>query len=238
MKRQLSLILIGLSLIGAWSPAYSLTVDEAITRSVENYAKVQDYTCLMHRKERIGKRLKEQNNIQMRFMKPLCVYFKWTEGEFAGCESIFVKGRYGDKLKFHKAGLGRFIKLSLNPKGHLAMRNNRHSIDESGVGHIIDLIVENYQRSRERKEGTVTLQGEGVLDGRKTFVYQADFPEGKGYYGGVIHIYMDAELILPVKIEVYDWNGELLEMYHFAQLKINPGLTEKDFDVKNPAYRF
>jgi outer membrane lipoprotein-sorting protein len=49
---------------------------------------------------------------------------------------------------------------------------------------------------------------------------------------------MDIELYLPVKIEVYGWALELLEMYHFSNLEINVGLNDMDFDVNNPEYDF
>jgi hypothetical protein len=49
-------------------------------------------------------------------------------------------------------------------------------------------------------------------------------------------VYVDKELKLPVRIEVYDWpttggspNGDLLECYSYINLKFNLGLTDAAF---------
>jgi hypothetical protein len=50
--------------------------------------------------------------------------------------------------------------------------------------------------------------------------------------------------MVPVHYEAYDWPkqpGEppvLLERYTYTDLKLNPGLTDADFDPKNPEYKF
>lgn len=48
----------------------------------------------------------------------------------------------------------------------------------------------------------------------------------------------DKELNLLTKLEIYDWNNELYEYYEFKDVNLNVGLTDKDFDPKNPEYKF
>ena len=50
--------------------------------------------------------------------------------------------------------------------------------------------------------------------------------------------YTDAKTKLLVKLEIYDWSNTLYESYEFKDIKLNVGLTDKDFDPKNPTYNF
>jgi outer membrane lipoprotein-sorting protein len=58
------------------------------------------------------------------------------------------------------------------------------------------------------------------------------------HYGRRIVVYIDRELALLVKLDIYDWEGNLYETYQYKNLKINVGLTDEDFDPANPAYNF
>jgi outer membrane lipoprotein-sorting protein len=58
------------------------------------------------------------------------------------------------------------------------------------------------------------------------------------FYAGRLVLWIDDELHLPLQIDLYDHEGNLYEHYEHHDLKINVGLTDADFDPKNPAYRF
>ena len=73
---------------------------------------------------------------------------------------------------------------------------------------------------------------------------QADHPE-KGdavivpdFYAGRLVLWIDDATQLPLQIDLYDHEGNLYEHYEHHNLKVNPGLTDADFNPKNPAYRF
>lgn len=217
---------------------FASNIDEILQKCVESYSKIQDYTCVLYRKELVKNNYREQKNIILKFKKPLQLYFKWTEGSGEGTEVIFVKDKYNNKLVAHPGGFFKFFKVYLDPKGNMAMKNNRHYIYESHIGNIVDMIQENYNKAKTNNEGDITYKGEEVLDDIKTYVFQVVFPENKGYYGHIILINIDKENHLPVKLEVYGWANELFELYYFSQLKINTGLTDMDFDIKNPNYEF
>jgi hypothetical protein len=58
------------------------------------------------------------------------------------------------------------------------------------------------------------------------------------YYAGRVVLDVDEELRLPIRATIYDHDGNLYERYEHRDLKINVGLTDADFDPKNPAYDF
>jgi len=73
---------------------------------------------------------------------------------------------------------------------------------------------------------------------------QADHPERgdavivPDFYAGRLVLWIDDALQLPLQIDLYDHEGKLYEHYEHHDLEINVGLTDADFDPKNPAYRF
>src|SRR5262249_51221156 len=60
----------------------------------------------------------------------------------------------------------------------------------------------------------------------------------------IARIFVDKELMAPVHYEAYDWPQHpgdpppLLERYTYTNLQLNPGLTDEDFDPRNPEYHF
>jgi outer membrane lipoprotein-sorting protein len=73
---------------------------------------------------------------------------------------------------------------------------------------------------------------------------QADHPQPGDavivpeFYAGRMVLWIDDALRLPLQIDLYDHEGNLYEHYEHHDLKINVGLTNADFDPKNPAYAF
>ena len=239
--RAFQLVVICFFLLG---PALSAEAEQPALGSILEkcsaaYSAVKDYTCTLHRKEFLPNgTYKEQRNILMKARKPNQYYMKWTEGEASEFEVIYVEGKYNNKLMVHGGWLLRFFTIGLDPKGYLVMRENRHTIYEADIGRILALFEENCRKASSDREAEIVLEKEEMLDGRKTWRYKAVFPPGKGYYGHLIYVNLDQALYLPIKITVYGWKMELLEDYYFADLKLNSGLTETDFDIKNPAYKF
>ncbi|HZN54854.1 MAG TPA: DUF1571 domain-containing protein [Candidatus Polarisedimenticolaceae bacterium] len=73
---------------------------------------------------------------------------------------------------------------------------------------------------------------------------QADHPEPgdavivPDFYAGRLVLWIDDATHLPLQADLYDHDGALYEHYEHRDLKINVGLTDADFDPKNPAYDF
>lgn len=210
------------------------SIEDLLEKCATSFSAIQDYTCTFHKIELIDGELIEEKDILYKFMKPLCFYLKWPSGS----EAIYVQGKYNNKLKFHSGDIFGFIVFSLNPRGSLAMNDNRHPIFESHVGYIINIMETNYNRAKANNELTCTFEGQEVIDGKKTLLLKSVFPKGKNYYGHIIYINIDSELYLPVKIKVFGWEMELLEMYHLSDIKVNVSLSDMDFDVDNPDYDF
>jgi len=236
-KLILSLLVLGL-VYSELMAAEKISIDTILTKTIASYKQLKDYTCILNKRELVKGSIKEQKNIVVKFKKPLCIYLKWTEGSDKGNEAIYVLGKYKNELQVHMGGFLNVYNFSLDPKGSTAMKNNRHDITEAYIGQIIDLIKNNYDLYKKSHEGSITYEGIQELDGGKIMLFKAIFPKGKGYYAQRMMISIDAKSYLPIKTEIYGWKNEFLEMYYYSKIKINVGLTDKDFDINNPEYKF
>jgi len=57
-------------------------------------------------------------------------------------------------------------------------------------------------------------------------------------------LYIDKSTNLPVRVQQYGWptkrkgTPELVEDYYYTNIRTNTGLTDADFNPKNPAYNY
>lgn len=224
----LALVLVGLTVPA--SPAEDkVDIHELLSRAVEAYSQVSDYTCLFDRTELVADRLVVEKNTIFRFKKPGSIYLRIMEGKNRGVVSVYVEGENDGRMVVRPRGALGFVTIKLDPEGRRAMENSRHPIRDAGIGHVLRLIQTNYDTWRSSGLGTITYLGEDDLTGKRAHVVKAVFPEGVGYYGHVIHIHFDSQSFLPVKITIVDWKDRLVEEYQFRDVVINPGLTDEDF---------
>ncbi len=201
---------------------------------------VTDYTCTFTKQERIGETLAKTETTFMKFReKPFSVYLKWSKPS-KGQEVIFVRGRYKEKAVVHPSGLLGLIfrKVSLDPEGKVATRHSRRPITFAGLGNMLRLVVG--QCKAAQAKGDLVLEYRGVREeaGRPAYVLNRILPDGKGYPCHQLFIFIDCEYLLPVRTEAYLWDGRLLSDYRYADLDLNPGLTDEDFNPDNREYGY
>lgn len=218
-----------------------------IVRAKSRYESVRDFTCILHKQERVKGRLTGQQVLKLKVRtNPKAVYVKYLKPH-AGREAIFVDGKHQNKLLVHDVGIGKLLAgtLQLDPKGHHAMQDTRHPITEASLGHMIDTIHDAWQRELRPGEMWVDLNHQARVGDRGCTLIETAHRKryaGDMYYG--VKVYIDKELILPIRFEAYDWPAkeggtpELAEMFTYQDLKLDVGLTDHDFDPANSAYDF
>jgi hypothetical protein len=215
-------------------------------------AAIKDYTAVMQKQENIGGNVQEAQVMEIKVRhEPFSVYIKFRYPQnLNGQQAIFVKGKNDDKLIAHGVGLKRIAGTQrLDPNGLFAMEGNKYPITEMGILNLVDKLLEVGYKDIKFSECTVTYT-EGVKIGgkdsaRECTLIQVVHPEPRPHFMFYIaRIYVDKELNLPIRYESYDWprkageTPKLIEAYTYLNLKLNVGLTDADFDQKNPAYAF
>jgi len=220
-------------------------------------AAIRDYTALLSKQENVGGTLQGAQMMRLKVRhEPFSVYLHFVyPRNMIGTEAIFVQGQNDNRLIGHENSIaGRLAGTQfLDPNGFLAMRGNKYPITDIGILNLVDKLVEVGEEiiQHDATHGTtevVVTYIEGVMLGdRATTVIRVENPVRRAHLQfHVAHIYVDDELNLPIRYESYDWPrpGEalgpqhLLERYAYQQLQINVGLTDLDFDHRNPAYGY
>ena len=234
------LVLFFVLLIRTLAPAQDpVDLEKRIQKTEEALAKIDNYTAVFHRIERVNGKLVPEETTFLKFKRPFKVYMRWIN-PYAGQESLYVQGANHNKIRAHGTGFAKLVSINLNPTGGLAMENARHPITEAGLENLIKKIGANLRRGLRAGELIAKDHGERTVYGRKTREIEGILPKdpARGYYCYRCIVNLEVETQMPIKTQIFDWDDQLVESYGYESLTLNPGLSDKDFDPKNPEYHF
>ena len=202
-------------------------------------AKVNNYTAIFHRIERVDGKLVPETTTFLKFRRPFMVYMRWIN-PLAGQESLYIQGANNNKVRAHGSGIAGLLTVNLDPTGTLAMKNSRHPVTEAGLENLVKKIGANLLRGLRAGELTSKDRGEQTVYGRKTRELEGVLPKdpAKGYYCYRCIVNLDVETKMPIQTRIFDWEDQLVECYGYEHLNLSPGLSDKDFDPNNPEYHF
>ncbi len=217
-----------------------------IASCAKTFASTKDYTCMFLKRERVDGALTPLHAMHMKGRgNPHSIYFKFVTPT-AGREAIYVAGGFGGKAVVHDVGIGKLLAgtLKLDPNGSMAMEANRHPITEAGLGHMIETIVNAWDRELTPEESKVILHPNAKVGDRACVMIESIHPKKRpDFLFHMVKVYIDKDLNLPIRFEAYDWPRgnrapELMEEYTYTDLRTNIGLTPRDFDPSNKSYSF
>jgi hypothetical protein len=211
------------------------------------YQKVRDYSCVFHKHERIDGKLVNPHIMSMKARtEPSSIYFKFVQPN-RGREAIYDPSKHDGKILAHDVGLGKFLAgtMVLDPKGSMAMEENRHPISEAGIGALIKIVSDRWNAELDPSESTLAFHPHAKVGDRPcTMIESTHNSRRPEFFFYQVKVFIDHEHGLPIRFEAYDWPkapgepAELVEEYTYADLKVDVGLTDRDFDTANPAYSF
>jgi outer membrane lipoprotein-sorting protein len=200
---------------------------------VASYAAVHDYTATYEKRERAIDH-GEPQTIRLSFRKPLDVRLDWLDDKGKVDQTaVYRQGMNGGKLVARRSGmLGSVVgTVHLDPHDKRALEDSRHPITEVGLGYIIDRVA------RDLRDGRVTSQPviEDAVDRRPAWRFQLDAPAGVKLFGieGASRaiVWVDRALKLPVKVEILDAAGTMIERHQFKNLRLDVGLRDGVFTL-------
>lgn len=200
--------------------------DTIMARVIEAISVITDYTSLFSKQELIEDRVICEDNIILKVKRPGQFYMKWTSGPNTGRIAIYEEGKNKNRLLLYSGGVMGFLPVLLDPNGKIALSENRHPITEADFTGIFDRFRENYNICRRDPECSVAVIN---LDDYVKIELRAKHSDGKGYYAHRGELTIEKKRWLPTGIICYGWQNEFLEEYRFSDIKINPGLTDRDF---------
>ncbi len=233
-------------------PAAKPTTEELIARAKrelsacrERYAAIRDYTCVFHKHERIDGKM-SQPHVMLMKARADAIYFRFHQPN-KGREAIYVPTKHEGKIVAHEPGMLRLVAgtMYLDPRGTMAMEENRHPISEAGIGKMIETITERWNVELDPLEAKVEFHPHIKVGDRVCRMVATIHPTRQpSFLFHKVKLFIDQEHGLPIRFEAYDWpktpgaEPDLMEEYTFSDLKIDSGLTDRDFDPKNPQYSY
>jgi hypothetical protein len=218
-----------------------------IDQCKKKFDSVEDFTCVLHKRERVGGRLTDRQVLQLKVRTaPFAVYIKFVHPN-AGREAIYYDGYYDNKLLVHDVGIGKLLAgtLKLDPRSRQAMEGTRHPVTEASLGYMIKTIHEAWSKELRPADTKVEVDtGARVGDRPCVLITTAHAERKPGDIYHSVHVYIDRTLKVPIRFEAYDFprragmEPELAEEFTYENLRLNVGLTDGDFDPANPAYDF
>jgi hypothetical protein len=222
---------------------------QLLAEAQASIARVRDYTGTLVRQERIAGQLQPEQFIDIRVrQQPYSVALKWTSPrDLAGQEAIYIAGRNNNEIRAKGTGIlaiAGYVSLPTNDPR--VMKKSRHAITETGIGNLIDVIARSYEIERRLPAGQVTVTFADYAFQKRpcTRMELTHHAFNAQLYCYRCVVYVDKELKLPVRVEVYDWpapngnpKGELLECYSYINLRFNLGLTDAAFEYPDMPIR-
>lgn len=233
------LLLICLSQTSSGNARESFDPGAWISQAEQRLSRVESYVAVFHKQERIRGNLTKEETMLFKFQKPYKVYLKWIKEPYYGRESLYIEGHNNNLIKVHDCGL-LGLELNLDPKGSLVMKGSRHPITDSGIENLVRLIGRDLRKGLSNGDVSIGQQGHETIYGRATRQIELVFPrtQAKGYYCYRAVVNIDTDNELPIRVQIFDWDDRLVENYGYEAVALNAGLTDTDFDPRNPAYGF
>lgn len=219
-------------------------VAQAIARMQKAAGVLKDFTATFYKREWKGKQLPDEVVTLKYRASPRSIYFKWTGDAYQGQEVLWQKGWNGDKARAHP---GSFPDLTVNlPTDHWLMtRNTRHPVPNAGFDFTIAMFAKDLETHKVKPECLVKAVDAGlkVVHGNAARCYEMETDKARcpEMYSRKARLCVYERLDVPASVEVWDFEDGALrkvEDYGYGDVKLDFGLTDKDFDPGNEEYGF
>ena len=228
------------------SSAHPLEPALEIARSCRDALEgVNDYQAMFSKWDIINGR-GYAHTMRMKFRsEPMSVYLRF-ESPYAGREVIYVEGRNDGNLLAHETGIKSLVgTVALRPDSPRALSESKHPITHIGISNLLKGIIQQWESETRLDQMQVLYYEDAKLRGMECRVIEATHPQpGRDVRFHRTRLYIDKKSGMPVRVEQFGFPDRpgakppLLEQYTYWDIRPNVGLTDLDFDVRNPAYGF
>ena len=185
--------------------------------------------------------------------KPFSVLMKWQENADKIDKLLYVEGKNKDKMLVHPTGLFSWIKsVTKDPHSKEVRRESLKTCTQFGFSRTMDSMLKVYRLAKKEGDLKTIYVGMTEVNDRPCVTIERVLPEieipqrarslsklfrGKPkkimkYPVARLVVSFDVEYVLPTSVSTFNWKGELVGRYIYEDLKLNTGLTEKQFTKK------
>jgi hypothetical protein len=200
--------------------------------AIEKYeGSIDDYTGVFCKQERLKGKLGKEQTIAFKFKeKPYSIYMEWKKNCGSADKLLYVRSQNDGKMIVHPTGLLSWLgSVSCDPGGKDARKSSVYTCDEFGFYNSMKRGLKDYELANKSGDLEIKYIGLTEVHGRKCIALERVLPKKKGYNTARLVIKLDIEYLLPVALERYDWDGNLIFQGSFRDLEFNTGLKIEDF---------
>ena len=219
-----------------------------VRESLERIREIEDYTCTFVKRERIDGELTAPERMRLKVRHEPFSFYLYCLGpdKEVGEEVIYVEGRNDGQVLAHTTGLRHRIvgTLKLQPTNSLLTDGSGNPVTHIGIKNLLEDTLTNHESDLRYGECEVSVS-DVELEEQPTTLIEIVHPERRKEFSFYRkQIWYDREVGLPIRFARYDWPDEpggepqLVEEYVYENLKVNVGLTDRDFDTANPEYGY
>jgi hypothetical protein len=208
---------------------------ELLRECISNYDKTyRDYTCVFEKQERIGGELGKEQVISAKFLdQPFSVVMTWLKNKPVGEKLIYIEGKYDNQMLVKPnssipfAGLAGTIKRPVD--GPDARRNSLRTVNQFGFKRSMLSLLEVYEQAAEARDLKQEFGGYANFEGRRCVSLVRLLPDVPKYPAARTVTYIDLQYLVPICVQAFDGQGQLISSYVFKDIKFNVGLTSDQF---------
>ncbi|MEM9184959.1 MAG: DUF1571 domain-containing protein [Planctomycetota bacterium] len=217
---------------------------------------VKDYTCRIIRRERHDGKLRGYEFLSAKIRHeqkneagttPFSVYLHFDKPrKVAGREVLFLEGRNAGRLLVRRGGTRlAYVTTFLKPTSELAMQESRYPVTDIGIQRLIGRLAEVARADMRHGECNVQFFEGAKIGDRECTRILVEHPVRRKHF--LYHraiVFIDKQRQIPLAYASYTWPEQpggkpvLMEEYIYADVELNVGLTDDDFDRANPSYAF
>jgi len=207
-----------------------------LEKALQRYRRnVHTYTCTFIKQERINGKLKPEQWMEVKFREePFSVAMAWVKNTPLGDRVLYVEDKYNGMMLIRPAGIWKFLGTQMRaPESPQVMANTLRPITMFGFRRGLESLLEVYRLAQQRGECEHRVEGIVNVDGRQVLKMTRLLPPRKDYPAKRTVIYLDAEHLVPVGVEGFDWDDELICRYIYRDVNFGADLTAEDFTPKS-----
>lgn len=208
--------------------------------------KARDYQAVFTKRERVNGRLSESQTMFVKLRhEPFSVYLKFIRPH-EGREVLYVDGRNEGHLLAREPGIRSIVgTVRLLPTSERAMAESRFPITMMGMKTLVDGVITQWESETQFGEVDVKYYRDAKIGEMECYAIETSHPQPRRQFKyHLTRLYIEKSTGMPVRVEQYGFPtraGEpppLMEEYTYSNVKVNSGLTDLDFDDRNPQYGF
>lgn len=221
---------------------------EMARRAEQQLEQIRDYTCVLVKRERIDGQLTPHESLFLKVRhEPFSVYlYCLGPSKPKGQEAIYVHGSNNNMVLAHSTGLKKLAgTLTLEPTSARMMEGNLYPITNIGLLNMTRRLIARETDEMAYGECEMKFYEGAKVDGRPCTCVEIIHPvPRKNFKFHRTRVFYDNEWQIPLRTENCGWpaqpGGEppVMEEYTYQKLRLNVGLTDLDFDTRNPAYQY